>query len=281
MARMFRKGTGRLVLAPVDDSLLAGPVDGLETVSARLVQYGSGNDDGSSADWSPDAIIGFRLASNHLAIKRPLLPFILNLTASTTLGVHVEKSRVARLADAIAMDASAVAVHVNFTSRFESQQLSVLAELSNRAAASGLPVLGILYPRREREGRDDNYTTLRADSPDAWARMVCHATRVGVELGCSIIKTQWTGSTSTFERVVRAGEGAKVVIAGGTPRGPADFVELISAALAAGAAGVSFGRNFFSRADSRPWLRAAAALVHSGENPREVLRCLSFSLAGK
>lgn len=284
MARMLRRGTGRLVLAPVDDSLLAGPIDGLESVDERLGQFGAACGvpmaDGESA-WSPDAIIGFRLASSHLAIRHPLLPFVLNLTASTTLGVHVDKVQVARVSDAVAMDASAVAVHVNFTSRFESAQLSSLAEASREASASGMPLMGILYPRRDVAGQDDNYDQLRRDSPDAWARMVAHATRVGVELGCSIIKTQWTGSAASFERVVRGGEGAMVVIAGGRPRDPSEFVSLVDAVLSAGAAGVSFGRNFFSRPDSRPWLRAAVSLVHDGETPKEVLKCLNSSLAGR
>jgi DhnA family fructose-bisphosphate aldolase class Ia len=192
----------------------------------------------------------------------------------------VEKCRVGSVSDALAIDAAAVAVHVNFSSRFESTQLAMLGDVSNSAGASGMPLMGILYPRREVDGRDDNYEQLRRDAPDAWTDMVCHATRVGAELGCSIIKTQWTGSASSFERVVRAGEGALVVIAGGKPRDPPDFVSTIEAVLSSGAAGVSFGRNFFNRSDSRPWIRAAVALVHGGESPREVLRWLNSSLAG-
>lgn len=284
LARILRRGTGRLVLAPVDDSLLAGPIDGLESIRQRLRQFGATNDvlvTARESPWSPDAIIGYRLASGCLIESNPLVPFVLNLTASTTLGVHVEKVAVARVSDAVAMDASAVAVHVNFTSRFESAQLSSLAEVSRDASALGMPLMGILYPRRELAGQDDNYDQLRRDSPNEWARMVAHATRVGVELGCSIIKTQWTGSSSTFEQVVRAGEGAMVVIAGGRPRDPSEFVATIDAVLSAGAAGVSFGRNFFSRPDSRPWLHAAVSLVHDGMSPQEVLQCLTSSLTGK
>jgi DhnA family fructose-bisphosphate aldolase class Ia len=270
LARILRRGTKKLVLAPVDDSLLAGPFDGLESVGNRLSQFMDG----------PDAVVGFRLASSHLAERAPHVPFVLNLTASTTQGIHVEKCRVGSVTDAVAVDAAAVAVHVNFSSRFESTQLAMLGDVSNTAGALGMPLMGILYPRREVDGRDDNYDQLRCEAPDTWTDMVCHATRVGAELGCSIIKTQWTGSAASFERVVRAGEGAMVVIAGGKPRDPGDFVFMIEAVLASGAAGVSFGRNFFNRADSRPWIGAAAALVHRGENPKEVLRWLTSSQAG-
>jgi DhnA family fructose-bisphosphate aldolase class Ia len=284
LARLFRRGTGKLVIAPVDDSLLAGPIDGLESIESKLSQFADASAFPTPLpkwDFAPDAVVGYRLASAHLSKYQPIAPFILNLTASTTIGAHVDKAIVGGVSEALALDAAAVAVHVNFTSRYEMRQLEKFADISSNATASGLPLMGILYPRREKDGRDDNYDALRLEDTNEWTRLVCHATRVGVELGCSIIKTQYTGSARTFERVVRAGEGAAVVIAGGRPRDPLDFIETIDAALSAGAAGVSFGRNFFSRRDSRPWIRAAIALVHEGQDAKEALRWLESHTSGE
>jgi len=284
MTRIFRRGTGKLVIAPVDDSLLAGPFAGLESVSGKLEQFiGQTELSNISAEWDmiPDAVVGYRLASQHLANRAPLAPFILNLSASTTMGIHVEKSIVGTVQDAVTCDAAAVAVHVNFTSRFEARQLTQLGEVSSAAASAGMPLMGILYPRRERDGVDDNYDALRNENPEAWTRLVSHVVRIGAEMGCSIIKTQFTGSARSFESVVQAGEGAAIVIAGGRPRGPEDFVQTVCDALNAGAAGVSFGRNFFSRTDSRVWIEAANRLVHRADNPMEVLRWLSSKSTGK
>ncbi len=283
MARLLARGTGRLVLAPVDDSLLAGPFDGLESIKSKIGQYAAGPVSGPTSLVSPstpDAVIGYRVASCQLAGQSPLLPYVFNLTSSSTLGVHVQKCQTGTVNEALAMDASAVAVHVNFTSRFESEQLALLGSVATAATSMGMPLMGILYPRREIDGVDDNYNSVQRDSPDAWANMVAHVTRIGAELGCSIIKTQWTGSSALFERVVRAGEGALVVIAGGKPKSPPDFISMIQGAIDAGAAGISFGRNFFNRADSRPWICAANQMIHGRVAPKEALAWLNFSLGG-
>ena len=285
LGRIFRRGSGRLVIAPVDDSLLAGPVDGLENIEEKVMQFGSKASCGfgqlEPTDIAPDAVVGYRLASAHLARLFPSAPFVLNVSASTTIGLHVSKVRAGAVEDALAMDAAAVAVHVNFTSRFEGDQIAALADTASVASRHGMPLMGILYPRREVEGRDDNYEEMRRSDRVRWTQLVCHATRVGVELGCSLIKTQYTGCARSFTQVVEAAEGVPVVIAGGKLRDASDFVETIAGSLQAGAAGVSFGRNFFSRRDSAPWIRAASLLIHGGESPREVIAWLSSYQDGK
>ncbi len=272
MARLARRGSGRLVIAPIDDSLLAGPFDGLEDLQGRAEQY-------AHSDCMPDGVVGYRAASALLAHLAPEVPYILNLSASSTLGVHVEKTIIAQVEDAIRCGADAVAVHVNFTSRFERDQVAALGAITSEAGQLGVPVFGILYPRREVDGRDDNYEELRKHDPDRWTRMVAHAVRIGVELGCSIIKTQPAADPERFSQVVRAASGVPVLIAGGVPLAPDGFVRRISDSLDGGGAGVSFGRNFFNRPDSRPWLSAAIRLIHGLADRKETLEWLKAQVA--
>jgi DhnA family fructose-bisphosphate aldolase class Ia len=263
LGRIFQRGSGRLVLAPVDDSLLAGPFDGLESLSRTVKNY-------ISPGVTPDAVIGFRAASGLFAEHACALPFIMNLSASSTLGIHVEKSLCATVEDAVQCGADAVAVHVNFTSRFESSQVRMLGTVVSRASRFGMPVLGVLYPRREVDGRDDNYNALREQDPVLWARMVSHAVRIGAELGCSLIKSQATATGDHFAQIAEAASGIPVVIAGGTPLEPRPFIQLISSHLRNGAAGVSFGRNFFNRKHPNVWIDAAVRLVHDRADPQEI-----------
>jgi DhnA family fructose-bisphosphate aldolase class Ia len=148
--------------------------------------------------------------------------------------------------------------------------LSTLAAIVAEARQCSVPVLAIMYPRGETtDGHDNNYEALRVDEPDKYTDMVAHAVRIASDLGASMIKTQYTGSTDTFRRVVRAAAPTPVVIAGGPATAVTTALTLAAESIAAGAAGVSFGRNVFGRTDPAPVIRALRAIVHDGLSPTD------------
>ena len=65
-------------------------------------------------------------------------------------------------------------------------------------------------------------------------------------------------------KVVTAAGGVPVLISGGSLVTELEALRVAEQAIAAGAAGVSFGRNVFSRSSSQTFLRALGAVVHSG-----------------
>ena len=86
----------------------------------------------------------------------------------------------------------------------------------------------------------NNYQEWREAEPDRYSQLVAHAARIGMELGADVIKTPYTGSPETFDRVVEAIHPVPIVIAGGPLCSESAAVSAARGAVAAGARGVSF-----------------------------------------
>ena len=66
-----------------------------------------------------------------------------------------------------------------------------------------------------------------------------------------------------------------VVIAGGPKAGSdSELLDIASAAMRAGASGVSFGRSVFQHQRPAAMVRALQAVVHDGVDTREAMRIL-------
>jgi DhnA family fructose-bisphosphate aldolase class Ia len=97
---------------------------------------------------------------------------------------------------------------------------------------------------------------------------------VGAELGADIVKVVYTGSVESFREVVE-GCFVPVVIAGGEKmENDEDIFEMVKGAVAAGAAGVSIGRNVFQHKDPMKIVKAISNIVHNGYTVEEGLRDL-------
>lgn len=229
------------IIVPLDDSLLSGPEGWLARPRELLAAL---------SESSANAFLGFpgffARYGQHVPLQKGL---IVNLTASTTLGQHTRKSVVASASYAVAMAADAVAVHVNIGSAFEHEMLKNLGGVVSEAEQLGLPVVAIMYPRTERGRHDDNFESLRAEDIGAYIKMVSHVVRVGVDLGADVIKTQYTGDAEGFAAVVAAAGDVPVITAGGPMKDLDDVLSAARGAAAAGARGISFGRNVFLRDD--------------------------------
>jgi DhnA family fructose-bisphosphate aldolase class Ia len=209
---------------------------------------------------------------------RETIPGILNITASTTRSLHTRKVLVGTPSEAVALGLDAVACHLNIGSKFESEQLSQTWQISRECELLGLPLVAIAYPRTETlTGEDDNFETLKRESPATYTEMVSHACRVAIELGADIVKTQYTGSPDTFSAVVAVCSPIPVLIAGGPLTSMANMLEVAFGAVSAGAAGVSFGRNVFASGEARLRIRALKAVVHDKAQPAEALNAAGLS----
>lgn len=252
LARILRP-TGRTVILPMDDAVIGGP-------TRRLARPLSFLED--ACEIGADAVLGY---AGTLAQIPPHSSFgrVANLTASTVHHNHTRKYAVSTIAKALADGADAAAVHVNITSKFEGEMIGLLGMTIAAAQPFNLPILAIMYPRKERADSDDNYEELLRSQPDRYASLVSHAVRIAVELGADIVKTQYTGSAATFRAVVDAACGVPVVIAGGR-LGPADeLYRRVEGAIEAGAAGVSIGRNVHQVEDTNlPVLKRLIQIVH-------------------
>ncbi|MDH6114320.1 DhnA family fructose-bisphosphate aldolase class Ia [Kitasatospora sp. MAP12-15] len=253
---------GRTVMVPFDDALINGPYDGLSDTVAKLREVELGG---------ADAVLGFRQLHTTYTGRGVLLPFVANLTASTVLGAHTRKIVVGSVERALRQGCDGVAAHVNVSSIHEPEMLAALGRIAESCEEHELPLLAIMYPRREGEGGDDNYLDWKERDRAAYADLVRHAVRIAVELGADVVKTQYTGDPESFATVVTASLGTPIVIAGG-PRTPLlQALENAHGAVSAGAAGVCFGRQTYNRHDVPGFVRLLRAVVRDGRHPAELL----------
>jgi DhnA family fructose-bisphosphate aldolase class Ia len=238
---------------PLDDGLISGPEDHLRDVRALLHREVLDH---------VTAVLGFR--GLLVAAQRELVdtPFVMNLSASTTMGEHTRKIPVGTVRHAISAGADAVACHVNMSSPYETEQLEMLGGRVDEAQGYGLPVVAFAYPRgRRKDGTDENYTAMRAQDPERFAALVRHCVRVAVEVGASVVKTIYTGSERTFASVVESAMGVPVLIAGEKLADEGEAIDKARGAVRAGAAGVAYGRQIFARPDPLPFLRKLRSVL--------------------
>ncbi|MEV6630965.1 hypothetical protein AB0M54_09450 [Actinoplanes sp. NPDC051470] len=231
---------------PLDDGLISGPEDHLRDVRALL---------------TPDvvenvtAVLGFRgsVAAAHEKLLE--LPVVMNLSASTTLVDHTRKVAVGSVLDAVRAGADAIACHVNMTSPYQAEQLAMLSTRVSEADNFGMPVVAFAYPRGlDSQGVDDNHLALRERSPEEFAALVRHGVRAVIELGATVVKTIYTGTVDSFRTVVESAMGVPVLIAGESLSNEAEAIVKATQAIQAGASGVAYGRQIFSRPRPVPFL---------------------------
>jgi len=266
LERLFDRNTRRTMIVPIDDSLIFGPSEGLSDMRKKI---------GQIVNASPNGILAFMGTFKNNADLVSDIGKIINLTASTTRSQHTRKVIVGTVKQAVASGMDCVAVHVNLTSSFEREMIHNLGVISSECEEYGMPLMAIMYPRREHNGTDDNYERLKKDDLQMYTNLVAHAGRVGVELGADLIKTPFTGDTVSFRKVVEACAPIPVVIAGGPVQEPIGVFYDAHAAIEAGAAGVSFGRNIFNRDDSSRYVRVLKKVVHEDLDPQSADRMIS------
>jgi DhnA family fructose-bisphosphate aldolase class Ia len=154
--------------------------------------------------------------------------------------------------EAIRRGADGVSIHVNLGAEDERSMLHDLGTAGRIAMEWGMPLLAMMYTRGPHVKNEYD------------VKLVKHAARVGAELGADIVKVVYTGSVESFREVVE-GCFVPVVIAGGEKMGnDEDIVEMVRGAMAAGAAGISIGRNVFQHKDPEKIVQTLSRIVHNG-----------------
>lgn len=250
MERITNRETGRTIIVPMDHGITMGPIDGLRDMTGAVNKVAEG---GANAVLVHKGIV----RSGHRGYGQDI-GLIIHLSASTVLGPDPNKKvSVTSVEEAVSLGADAVSVHVNVGAENESEQLREMGRISEDCAAWGMPLIAMMYPRGKKV----------EDQHDVEA--VAHAARVGAELGADIIKTNFTGTSSSF-REVTDGCPVPVVIAGG-PKADTDMdiLEMVSKSIRVGGAGVSIGRNVFQHENPTAMIRALSRIINEGASAKE------------
>jgi fructose-bisphosphate aldolase/2-amino-3,7-dideoxy-D-threo-hept-6-ulosonate synthase len=244
-ARMARIGTGgRYLVVPMDHGITLGAVTGLVDLESTVDAVTRGG---------ADAVLTQRGVADRVHPNTNGAGYICHLNGSTDIGPdEMDKRPTGTVADAIRAGADAVSFHVNVGSEYEPDQITGLSEVTSEAERYGMPTLAMAYAR----GHD-----VRNDDPEGFAEDLGHAVRLAEELGADVVKTAYSGSADTFDRVVES-TSLPVVIAGGSRGTDRETLAMVRGAMDAGADGVSMGRSIFQHDDPEAITGAVAAVIH-------------------
>lgn len=270
--RIFNKTSGNTIIAPLDDSLLTGPVMGLLNLEDKISKITSAK---------PDAILAFRGQFIHYSEYVKNIGGILNISASTTRSNYSRKIIIGDVNEASELGLDAVAVHVNVTSFYESEMLRDLGQISLECYRIGMPLVAIMYPRKEPNDSSVDasyeYYDIKETDNGKYTELVCHAVRIAVELGADVIKTQYTGKKESFSKVIQAAQKVPVVCAGGPPIDIMKVLENASDIIETGGRGLSFARNIFVRKNPNALIKVLSEIVHNKKTVQEAIKFTGFN----
>jgi fructose-bisphosphate aldolase/2-amino-3,7-dideoxy-D-threo-hept-6-ulosonate synthase len=253
LERIINRKTHHTVIVPMDHGLSMGPIQGIEDMTGVINKVAEG---GANAVVLHKGIV----RAGHRGYGKDI-GLLIHISGSTSLGPDPDsKILVGSVEEAISLGADGISVHVNIGAQNESEQLEQLGRTAEACARWGMPLFAMMYPRGPK--------IKNPHDPD----VIAHVARVGAELGADIVKTLYTGSVSSFRKVVR-GCPVPVVIAGGPKMSTErDVLEMAHDAMEAGAIGISIGRNIFQHKNPTAMTRALAMIVHEGATVERAMR---------
>lgn len=266
MRRIFRQG--RTVIVPLDHPLFFGPIGGLENPIELVRKVASGGADGVLL--TPGTLDLVADVLGDLAV-------VLRIDGTQTrLGRHLERTDlISSVREAARMGVEAVVLNIYVGSDNEDALLGKLGRVAADCREHGIVLVGEMIPEPVLQS---HYGTGAGElTNEQRAELIALASRVGAEIGADIIKTAWSGSAESFERVTRTAT-RPVLVAGGPKTGDDESqLRLIGEALQAGAAGVCVGRNVWQRENLGGMLAAIRAMVHEDATVAEALEYLALA----
>jgi DhnA family fructose-bisphosphate aldolase class Ia len=255
LRRLFDGETGRSVIVAIDHGIGGSP-QGLP----RLVP-----DVAALLEGGPDGLILSAGALRRLAPaldgrRAPGILVTVDYGGGTTLpgggGPRGEEHRLLLgIEDALRLGADGVKVVLNFgreSLNVHADNVVMIASLARAADAWGVPVLvePVVWGRAATEEQ-------RRDP-----QVLHHICRIAVELGADIVKLPFPSDVTVFQEIVRATPVPIVILGGPKMESAKDVIETARSAVAAGGAGVAFGRNVFQHPEPAAIVRALREAVH-------------------
>ncbi|MDD9813163.1 MAG: 3-hydroxy-5-phosphonooxypentane-2,4-dione thiolase [Thaumarchaeota archaeon] len=251
MARIIRPPARRGVMLAVDHGYFMGPTRSLERPSETigpLVEH-------------CDSLMLTRGVLRTSVPASSAVPVVLRVSGgSSIVGADLSDEAITTgMAEAVRLNASAVAMSIFVGAAHEHQTLVSLGRLVDEAEAVGMPVLAVTAVGKELEKRDARYLSL--------------ACRIAAELGAHMVKTY---HCEGFERVVESCP-VPIIVAGGPKVPEREALELVRSSVDAGAAGVDMGRNIWQSDRPVAMIRAVRSIVHGGASVEGAMASLGAS----
>jgi predicted phospho-2-dehydro-3-deoxyheptonate aldolase len=239
----------------MDHGVTVGPIEGLADMRETVSKVVAG---GANAILMHKGMVraGHRGTGKDVGL-------IIHLSAGTAISPDPNaKELVCTVEEAIKLGADAVSVHINLGAETDKEMLRQLGQVSSRCLQWQIPLVAMMYTRGPKIKNEFDLENVKL------------AARVGAELGADIVKVVYTGSIESFKEVVH-GCPVPVVIAGGPKMdSDEDIFKMVEGALAAGAAGLSIGRNAFQHEKPDKMIEALSKMVHKGASIKDAIEML-------
>ena len=251
LERITRKG--RMLCVPMDHSFTVGPIEGLEDPEDMIKKVARG---GATSFLVHKGVIK--------ALRRPSgIGMIMHVSASTELSPTPNRKMLcSSVLEGVRLGADAISIHINMGSKEEPEMLEGLGMVADQCDDYQLPFLAMMYPRGEKI----------KDPTDP--EVIAHVARVGAEAGADIVKTVYTGDPKSFREVVRKCPVPVVLAGGAKVKSEIETLRLAEDAMAAGAIGVTFGRNVFQHPNPAAMTRALGRVVIDRKSVSEAMEVL-------
>ena len=250
----------RSLVVAFDHPIVHGPIPGTDNPTTQIARF---------IDGKADAILlnlgSFRYLAHAAENHGPLPGLIARLDWTTALGtptinpaVEFHSCLVGHPEDAARAGADAVITFLvigSGDSNFERMEIRRVGTVARECEQLGIPLIVESLARGKH---------LRTPNDPEWLKL--HS-RVAVELGADVIKTEYSGDPQTMRNVIRACP-IPILVLGGTRTGSDDdVVQVTQEIVDAGAAGVFFGRNVFQAENIPALMQRLHAVLRGNVQP--------------
>jgi DhnA family fructose-bisphosphate aldolase class Ia len=245
-----REGCGTLLVA-FDHALVLGPIPGTEDACRQISRFIKEDIDGLLLNLGliQRCISCFQRGATPGIIARLDWTTIWNSLSQGANGV-LRSCMLGAPEDALRHGADAVLSYLVIgtgDADFETKEIERNAELARECERLGLPLMIETLARGK---------GVQNPADPQWLKM---HTRIAVELGADVIKTDYAGNVAEMQKVV-LGCPIPILVLGGSLEARA--LDLVRDAVESGAAGVFFGRNVFQAEDMSGFLKQARAILN-------------------
>ena len=216
LSRIFNEKSGRTVMLAFDHGYIMGATSGLERLDLGIVPL---------IDLA-DSVMCCRGSLRSVVPPTMDKPICLRYSAGTSILTELNNEVILDPADAIRVNASAMAVMVSIGGTYEAKTIENLVRTADYGYKYGIPTMGVTAVG----------TQMARD-----ARYFSTASRICAENGANIVKTYYCEG---FAKVANSCP-VPIVVAGGKKLPELEALELCYNAINEGAAGVDMGRNVF------------------------------------
>jgi len=252
--RILRGDRHKALIVAFDHALVLGPIPGTENPVGQIRRFVAGGVDA--------ILLNLGLLQECVAsLASELLPGIIaRIDWTTVWGApgHSEDGELrscllARPEDALRQGADAVLTYLivgTGETDFEAKEVERNAEVARECERIGIP---LIVETLARGRKVSNPTDLE------WLKL---HTRMAVELGANVVKTDYAGDPESMRRLVEGCPVPILVLGGSRCSSDEQALDVIRGAMAGGASGVLFGRNVFQAEDMNSFLEKARAVLN-------------------